>query len=461
MPDSDTILDTLKGDDKILHTARERLRWAEADSEDNRRMAYEALEFIAVENAQWPEEIRRKRESSGRPCATVNKMPTFIDQVVGDQRMNRPSIKVIPVDSKADKEVARILSGWIKHVEQISKSDVAIDHAFEHAVACGHGALRVVTKYSSDSSFDQDAYIQKVPNALAIWWGPHEEYDCSDAPWCFVVSDMDKDEFKKEYDDDAMPFPKGDTRYIDGWSTDKTVRVAEYYVKEPVKKTLYLLMDGRVVDKLEEGDEVKSQREVKTYKVMWYLLTANKIVDRKEWPGKKYIPIIPVWGKEINVGGKRYIRGLIHNAKDPQRLYNYWISLQTEMVALSPKAPYILTAKQINGYENLWDSANEEAHPYLLINTDPEAPPPHREAPPQVSSAMTEGRMTADQDIRDTMGLQRASLGMQSNERSGAAIRERKQEGDVGTFAFHGQPGSLRGACRKGAGGRGSDDPGH
>jgi hypothetical protein len=32
--------------------------------------------------------------------------------------------------------------------------------------------------------------------------------------------------------------------------------------------------------------------------------------------------------------------------------------------------------------------------------------------------------------------LQRASLGMPSNERSGAAIRERKMEGDTGTFAF-------------------------
>jgi hypothetical protein len=49
---------------------------------------------------------------------------------------------------------------------------------------------------------------------------------------------------------------------------------------------------------------------------------------------------------------------------------------------------------------------------------------------------MVEKLREADQEIRDTIGLQKASLGMVSNERSGAAILERKKEGDVGTFAF-------------------------
>jgi len=429
--------DAFSHEQKILSEARDRLRKAMEDDYENRRLALEDLEFIGIEGAQWPAAIRAEREADGRPCITTNKMPTFIDQVVGDQRMNRPSIKVIPVDDKADVAIAGILGGWIKHVQQVSKSDTAIDHGFEHAVACGYGAMRVVTEFVSDDSFDQDARIKKIDNALAVFWGKHSEYDCSDAPYCFIISDMDRDEFKEIYGHDPMPFNQADSQFIEGWCTASTVRLAEYFVKEPVTKTIYQLDDGTIVDKLGKGDVVVKKRKSNGYKIKWYLLSGNKIEDEKDWVGKKYIPVIPIWGKELNVGGKRKIRGLIRNAKDPQRMYNYWNSCDTEMVALAHKAPYILTPKQVAGHEPQWQEAHKKNFAYLLANADEKAPGwPHREPPPQASSAMVEKIRQADQEMRDTMGLQKASLGMQSNERSGVAIQERKKEGDIGTFAF-------------------------
>jgi len=44
--------------------------------------------------------------------------------------------------------------------------------------------------------------------------------------------------------------------------------------------------------------------------------------------------------------------------------------------------------------------------------------------------------MIADQEIHDTTGLQLASLGKRSNEKSGVAIAARQREGDVGQFAY-------------------------
>ena len=422
---------------KILREAQDRLRKAMDEDDENRRLAKDDLEFVAVDGKQWPEQIKAEREAEGRPCITMNKMPAFIDQVVGDQRMNRPSIRVVPVDSQADVKVAKILSGWIKHVQQISKSDVAIDHGFEHAVACGYGAWRVTTRYSSNSAFEQEAYIEVIENALAVFWGKHTEYDCSDAMYCFIVSDMDRDEFKDKYKVEPMSFNSAGDQFIEGWATKNTVRVAEYFVKVPVSKTIYLLQDGRVVEKPSPEDVVARTRKAQSFKIMWYLLTGDKVLESKEWLGKKYIPVVPVWGKEFNVAGKRRIRGLIRNAKDAQRMYNYWCSVDTETIALQPKIPYILTPKQIAGHEDQWKEAHRKNYPYLLANADKDAPGwPHREAPPQASSAFVEKLRETDQEIRDTIGLQKASLGMQSNERSGAAIRERKKEGDVGTFAF-------------------------
>lgn len=422
---------------KILLEARDRLKRAIDEDDENRRMALDDLEFTGIEGKQWPDKIRIERESEGRPCLTTNKMPTFIDQVVGDQRQNRQNIKVIPVDDKADVSIAKILNGWIKHVEQVSKADAAIDHGFEHAVACGYGNVRVVTDYISDDSFDQEAYIRKIDNPLSVYWGPHSEYDCSDAQYCFIISDMDREEYKNTYDREPMPFNHADSMYVSGWCDKDTVRLAEYFVKEYTTKNIYLLTDGTVVDRLPKGVRAEKTRKVKSYKIMWYLLSGDDVLDYREWVGKKYIPVIPIWGKELNVGGKRVVRGLIRNAKDPQRMYNFWISADTELVALAPKTPYLATPKQISGHEPQWNEAHRKNFPYLLVNPDDKAPGwPRREPPPQVSTAMVSKIQMADQEIRDTMGLQKASLGMQSNERSGKAIMERKKEGDTGTFAF-------------------------
>lgn len=423
---------------EILKECRDRLKKAKEDDGENRVTALNDLEFVAVEGKQWPGSVRASR--GNRPCLEVNKMPSYIDQVVGDQRMNRPSIKVNPVDSVSDPEVARVLGGWIKHVWRISKADIAIDHAFEHATASSYGAMRVTTKYVSDTSFDQEAFIEKVDNALAVYWGPHQEYDCSDALYCIIVSEIDRDEYKLRYKREPMAFNEAGEGFISGWATKDKIVVAEYFTKEPKQYWLYLLSDGRIVkaDQKTEDDVVEDKREVVSYKIMWYLLSGDAVLDSREWVGKKYIPVVPVWGREFNVGGKRVLRSLIRNAKDSQRMYNYWTSVDTEVVALQPKSPYMVTPKQIEGHEKQWNSMDEHPYPYVLCNFDEKAPGwPHREAPPQASSAMTQKIIQADQEMRDTIGLQKASLGMQSNERSGAAIRERKQEGDVGTFAFH------------------------
>ena len=323
-------------DRKLLREVQDCLKRAIDDDGTNRQDAKADLEFIAVEGAQWPAKIRAEREADNRPCLTINKMPVFIDQVVGDQRMNRPAIKVRPVDSKGDVKIANIYGGWIKHVQKISKADLATDHAFEHAVACGYGAWRVVTKFIP-GTFDQEAYIEKIENALAVYWGKHLEYDCSDAKYCIIISDMERDEYKEKYNVEPMAFNTANAAFVDGWATDKTVRVAEYFVKEPINKILYLLEDGTVVDKLEAGQKSVRKRQTEEYKIMWYLLSGDRILDSKEWAGKKYIPVVPIWGKELNIAGKRVVRGLIRHAKDPQRMYNYWQALSLNTLLPSPQ----------------------------------------------------------------------------------------------------------------------------
>jgi hypothetical protein len=147
-------------------------------------------------------------------------------------------------------------------------------------------------------------------------------------------------------------------------------------------------------------------------------------------------------GNEFEVDGRLYVSGLVRNAKDAQRMYNYWVSQEAEMLALAPKAPFIGYGGQFEGYENQWKTANTTNWPYLEVNPDvtdgagATLPLPQRAQPPMASSGLLQAKAGASEDIKASTGQYNASLGMTSNERSGKAILARQREGDVGTYHF-------------------------
>ena len=152
--------------------------------------------------------------------------------------------------------------------------------------------------------------------------------------------------------------------------------------------------------------------------------------------------MIRVVGNEFEVDGRLYVSGLVRNAKDAQRMYNYWVSQEAEMLALAPKAPFIGYGGQFEGYEDKWKTANTNNWPYLEVNPDVTdgqgavLPLPQRAQPPMASSGLLQAKSGAAEDIKSTTGQYNASLGMGSNERSGKAILARQREGDVGTFHY-------------------------
>jgi hypothetical protein len=112
------------------------------------------------------------------------------------------------------------------------------------------------------------------------------------------------------------------------------------------------------------------------------------------------------------------------------------------MLALAPKAPFIGYGGQFEGYESQWKTANTQNWPYLEVNPDVTdgqgaiLPLPQRAQPPMASSGLMQAKLGASEDIKSATGQYNASLGQQSNERSGRAILARQREGDVGTYHY-------------------------
>jgi len=447
----------------ILATARSRLDQAIGALSESREDEIDDLRFYAgsPDNQwQWPADVLATRGAvqgqtiNARPCLTINKLPQHVRQVTNDQRQNRPGAKVIPVDDNADVEVADIFNGMIRHIEYISDADVAYDTACENQVAYGEGYIRILTEYCDPASFNQDIKIGRIRNSFSVYMDPLiQDPTGADAKWCFITEDIPKAQYEREYPNSApistlQSLGVGD-QSISNWLNENTIRIADYYYIEYQKEKLNLYpgnitaFDGTMEDKQLKiiYGKPKQTRVVQNPKVKYCKINGYEILEEAEWAGK-WIPVIRIVGNEFEVDGRLYVSGLVRNAKDAQRMYNYWVSQEAEMLALAPKAPFIGYGGQFEGYEDKWKTANTNNWPYLEVNPDVTdgqgavLPLPQRAQPPMASSGLLQAKAGASEDIKSTTGQYNASLGMGSNERSGKAILARQREGDVGTYHY-------------------------
>ena len=450
-------------DKDIISVAKSRFTMAVSAYSESREDELDDLRFYAgsPDNQwQWPADVLSTRGSvqgqtiNARPCLTINKLPQHVRQVTNDQRQNRPSGKVIPVDDKADVEVAEIFDGLVRHIEYISDADVAYDTACENQVSYGEGYIRLLTEYCDDDTFNQDIKIGRIRNSFSVYMDPTIQDPCgSDAQWCFITEDLTKEDYERQFPD-AQPISSmmqqgvGDAS-ISQWVSENTVRIAEYFYIEHEKATLHLYygnvttMKGSPEDLEMAATGMKPirTRVVDIKKVKWCKINGFEVLESQDWAGSS-IPVVRVVGNEFEVDGRIYVSGIVRNAKDAQRMYNYWTSQEAEMLALAPKAPFIGYGGQFEGYEMQWKTANTTNWPYLEVNPDAtdgagnSFPLPQRSLPPMAQTGLIQAKMGAAEDIKSTTGQYNASLGQQGNERSGKAIMARVQEGDTGTYHY-------------------------
>jgi len=431
----------------IIAEAREAFDAAYESEKDNRRDALDDIRFARL-SEQWDQNVRLQREREGRPCLTINKLTAFTRQVVNDARQNKPSIKVHPVDDQADKRTADVMNGLIRNVEYSSNADVAYDTATEDAVCMGWGYFKIDLDYAHNDAFDLDILINRVSDPFSIYGDPDSTAaDSSDWNSAFETEWMKQKEFEKAFGKEAAKIDW--ESYCDGaksreqWVKGDDVLVARWWQREETTRKILKMSDGQVLaaDSFDpdlqelmalQGVTVVGERDSKYFKVTRRVLTGQEELALDKWPGC-YIPIVPVYGDEVDVEGKRYFRSLIRDAKDAQRMFNYWRTASTELVALSPKAPWIGPKGAFKTDRNKWSTANTATHQY--IEYDGNMPPQrmHFDGPP--AGALQEA-LNASDDMKSVIGMYDASLGAKSNETSGRAIMARQREGDIATYHF-------------------------
>jgi len=391
---------------------------------------------------QWDEKLKNERKTQNRPSLVENTLLPYVNKVINEIRQSRPRIHPKPVDGDADIKTAEILQGIIRNIEMQSDAETAYDTAAGNAVKAGYGWLRVNTKYADEESFDQELVIERILNPFSVLFDPaSQRLDGADGDYAFISEDMDKKMFERLY-----PDAKSDGFDVGAvgaeWLSKDKIRVVEYYYKEHEDKTLYQFeYNGEVYEgyELPEGIEAIQDREVVETKIKYCKATANEILEETDFLGS-HIPIVPVIGLETWLNGKRQIFSLIHQAKDPQKMLNYWKSASAEIIALQPKAPYIGAIGQFSANAEQWRTANTVNRSFMEYEprtVDGQlVPPPQRQPFITNTGNLMQEAMTAKDGIKSSLGMYDASMGQQSADISGKAIIQRQVQGDTANFHF-------------------------
>ena len=430
-----------KQHEQILANAKAFKKEAQDYWQDTFDRGHEDKEFVTIEGKQWDATARAKRADEGKPTLEFNLLRTFATQQINTMRQNRPQIQVVPVDNGADTDIAKILGGLIKDTEEASNAEDATDQAAENAVYGGLGFIRLITDYVSDDSFNQEPRFVPIENPEAVLLDPlSKRLDGSDASKCLVVEWVKKSAIKDQYGEDATDFEvEGATDWEN--KPDDTVLIAEYFYKEDVSDELLLLEDGSIAFKSELGEDSAAfaveTRPTKRTEIKWAKISGSKVLETGVFPGK-FIPIVPVYGAVNWIGNERHVFSLVHFAKDPQRLFNYWKSAEAHILQKNQDEILAVEHEAIAGFEDEWQNPGKYATSRYRSRDEngTQYAAPQRISSAQPPTGILNATATSQALISDTLNMHAPQMGQDVNSQSGRAIGLLQRQADTAHFHF-------------------------
>lgn len=413
---------------------------------------------------QWDKGMASERSGVDRPVLTVNKVRQHNLAIVNDARENKPAMKVMPTGNEATYESAQAWSAILRRIEYQSQAGDIYSTATRFMVDAGIGYVRVLTKYVDDKTFDQDIFIDLVPNPKLVYVDPDARKPGKpDMNWALIFEDLTEDGFRKKYPKYSDKVSSTDITFgTTSWLSQKNIRVAEYYRRVMEEFKLYATLYDHD-NPLKMSDEYRyytekeiaalpepwrkgmlkhpstKSRNAQKIKVEWKLIIGHQVVEEAIWPGEE-IPIVPFCAEEIVINGKMDRISHTRSMRDPQRIYNYWTSASVEYGALQTKTPWITPIEAIEGFTDYWEHANTENAAYLPYNAwddnGQQIPAPARVQPPVSSPLALEGLKVSSMELEMVSGQYAPSMGQPGNERTGKAINERQRMGDRATYHY-------------------------
>lgn len=446
--------------DEFLTKARDRFKYMLEKWKDIREEHDIDIRFRAGD--PWDPKEKNRRKDQHLPMVHCDEIEQYVNQLINDVRQNKRAVNVLPKGSGANDKTASLRADWVRAIEYISQAQTAYTTAFEGAVSGSYGFWKLETYYDG-KSFNLNVKIVAVPNANTILMDPDcIQYDCSDGEDAFEINFMSEEKFNREYPGAEIKTFADDLQIIaPDWVKPKQVQVASWWRVKKEQIELHLVdIDGRepvvmrsdeLPDKMDKGRILKT-RDHCDRRIVQYVLNGVEVLKKNDprdkdnpcgWPGQ-WIPIIPVWGKELFVdegsGSKRMLFSLIRLAREPQKLLNYYASQEMMEAKLTPRTPYMGPRGMFSAQKDDWATINEDPKAYIEYDI-PEGMPPGAK-PERVPflpnfQAYEVVKESSRRAIMAAMGISPLPTSAQrQNEKSGVALKRIQGERAQGSFHF-------------------------
>ena len=409
----------------IIETAKKRFHLAKQAAQDQHEDYRRSNQMTFGD--QWDPATRTAREKAGRPALSFPVLHTYVQRITNQARKERPQPKVNAVGEGASQQVAEVFEGLFRHVHTASAADVAYDTAVECAGAGGFGYYEFTTEYVDDHSFDQEPRIRRILDPLSVFFDPNAiEPDYSDAKYVFKRRRMSKEEFKAQFGvEPVVEWDSGQDR--DDWTDGDAVYVAEYCYVEETRRDLV---------QYDAAGEVVNKRQIVDRTIKRCIIDGSRVLEETTWLGK-WLPIVPVLGKEVVVQGKRKLFSAVHFALDSQKLVNATGSGVAEQLQLASRAPWVGVKGSMK--DKRWDDNTQN---YSKLEYEPydesgnPNPAPQRNAYEAPVQALTQSLMLFADNVKRAVGYVDTIANPSQADLSGIAVKRREAQSDLTNAHF-------------------------
>ncbi len=416
--------------------------------------AREDLQFVIGD--QWNQDVKRRREAQRKPVITVNRLPAFVGQYIGSFLQNDTTMKLAPIHG-GSKMSAEVRQGMVRTVMRTNAAKIAKKTAAASQYMCGIGNFMLEVVDAEYDVFARDMAMSTLDDPFQVIWDrASTDPTGKDANHCFVFDYMTREDFKKAYPDhehDSGWYTDdldATIQTLHGWDVEEMVRVCYFWQMhhEDVKVGLEAetgdvidvtgMSDKKIAEAIERDEEGNPLvRETTRPYALCTVMTTQNILEEPYRLNISRVPVFRCEGWVITEGTVRHRWGFVRNAKDPQRIHNFWRSILAEELMKSPSAKWLIdSAAGKNGVAERFRQAHRSGDNVIEWDSQAGGAKPEFIQPPQINQAvLTEAEMTV-RDIKDVTNRHEASLGQTSNEVSGRAITARQRVSELGDVIY-------------------------
>ena len=433
---------------------------------DNITRYREEVEFV-VKGKQWEPTVAAEYKNLGKPCLTINKLYSYIQQIAGENRANTADLKVRSIANVSD-ETLELHENLLRSIAYDSNATIAYQSASECALL-GYGVLGISIDYENARSFNQKPAVEAIKDpTTAFFDATAEDVTKSDGDVCGKWTILNRDEFEAKWPK-AEILNNGKTgvslfdRVDIGGGIFKDIKkdqvvVADVWKKKWKKKKIVQLSNKEVVDANEADEiiaayyvqyatdqygnyvdnfrplEIIDERYADDYTINHYKICKSEILEKTEWPSK-IMPLVFMDGNSFIIDGKQTTKAFTQFARSSQEYYNFLKSEICHYIKSGRKEQWIGDPECVAGNTEVWANP-DRVQGILTAKTIPGKQYPTKVQSLEVPSSLINQQMYIDTEIHTILGIFQSTRGDVGNEISGVAVANKIRQGQSSSYIY-------------------------